>query len=197
MWAESTLMKNRDISKQMEEVTILSSEYVTEYSLPTTWKPLPSLINAAMVISKEGYDLAIPVLGSGAHLGNFVEMAGINTKYIEYHRDSPNTPPKWIPIGRNAKVEKVPENVERIILIEDDIRSGGTIEALMPEIDRLNPSQIDLILSDDFHPNKSKDRAKKMGYFSKVRLIGELNYDEIFKNLSEFRKQVESALFKK
>lgn len=140
-------------------------------------------INAAAEIQRsQNYDLAVGVLNSGALLANHLEVAGQETRYLEWHRRWKKNP-TWRRIGKNTTEIR---HAARILICENDISEGTTMEKILPYIDRLNPEQVDLCLCGHFMEH-SLEMAEKLS-ITKAFPIGAVPLNRVFDNF-DFMEQ--------
>lgn len=109
--------------------------------LPIDDKLTVDFINASGEIAHIDYDCIVGVLNAGAPIPILLDILGKKTGYIEWHRDSEKHP-EWRKIGINTHI--VIDKPQKILVCENDVSTGTTLEKIIPYLEELNPHQVDV-----------------------------------------------------
>lgn len=91
-------------------------------------------------LAEKDYDLVVGVVHAGVSPALLMEALGKNTRYLEYHRKIPK-PPSWQKFGRNVET---PVSAQNILVCENDVVTGSTLQAIQPVLADLGPQKVDL-----------------------------------------------------
>ena len=138
-----------------------------------------SLINAATELKKKKYDVAIGILNSGVYVAELLDYLGQNTRYVEWHRHWTRQP-IWKHIGSN---DEPIENAQRILLCEQDIHTGATMDNLEPFLRELQPEQVDATFWIDMH-NKVKHFFDGSEFYGDAYMLRDIPTDNLIENLN-------------
>ncbi len=178
------------LAEKMAVIRNLLSQYSQIHNLPEKNISFTQ-VNAAIEISKMDYDLVLCILNGGASLGNLVEIAGLNTRFLEWRKHWKKDP-IWRKVGKNTTK---PTGANNILVIEDDASTGTTLKAIQPLIKKLNPENVDICFCGMFLKH-SIDVAQSLSSFNEVVRMFSLSHKKALDNLDEFRAKLETALMK-
>lgn len=157
-------------------------QYEAKYNLVPKSGGFTHINAAAEIQQSQNYDLAVGILNSGALLANHLEVAGQETRYLEWHRRWKKNP-VWRRIGKNTHDVR---RAARILICENDISQGTTMQRILPYIDKLHPEQVDLCLC-GYQMEHSLEMAEKLP-ITKAFPIGTVPLNRVFDNF-DFMEQ--------
>ena len=99
-----------------------------------------NLVNMAYNLAPQ-YDVGVGIAKAGLYFTYICTFFDLNTKVVECHRVEKGGIFRWCE-------EASPEQLEgkRVVVLENDVRSGRTAQRVLGELQRYNPSSIDLAL---------------------------------------------------
>lgn len=131
------------INSKIQTVIKTIDRYTDRYQiprLPIDDRLAVDFINAAGEIAGMDYDCIIGVLNAGAPIPIILEILGKKTGYIEWHRNSKKIP-KW----RKTTIDiDIIGNPQKILVCENDVSTGATLKKIIPYLEELRPSQVDV-----------------------------------------------------
>lgn len=135
-------------------------------------------LNAAFELKKQKYDLIIGVMNSGKYVANLMEFFGEIVRYVEWHRHW-----KRSPVLRNigGSTERIHE-AKKILICEQDTRSGATLKALIPFLKKFNPAQVDICFLVDHYGTNDKN-VKDVGFYQNSFHTYTLPSQDLFKHI--------------
>lgn len=116
-------------------------------------------INAlAEFAEQRQYDGYIPVVSAATESGIILKSLNKPVRFVEYHKRWPKSPAKWISMGGLSA--PLPKHGD-LVIIENDILSGATIEAVIHKIRHdLNPRNIDVLTYNHYMGSYGADHVR-------------------------------------
>lgn len=172
------------------EIQSKLERYAQKFNLPDSPISLVN-INGAMEIPEQEHDLAVGIHRGCAEVTNLLDATNLPVRYIRYSQEDQETQPYWSPVGRNQqKISKA----KRIIICEDDVVSGTTLQAVHPLIERLNPEVVDIYFC-GYTPKKSCKAASALGYYTNVLSTESISFDRFVANLKKAQRTLKKHGF--
>lgn len=145
-------------------------------------------LNAAFELEKQKYDLIVGVMNSGKYIANLMEFFGETVRYVEWHRHW-----KRSPVLRNigGSTERIYE-ANKILICEQDTRSGATLKALIPFLKKLNPAQVDICFWIDHYGINDKN-VKDIGFYQNSFHTYTIPSSDLFNHIKTAEDLVEAT----
>lgn len=158
----------------------LLNQYIEKHRLRSVFLK-PELLNAAVELSKEQYDLVVAVMNSGAPLATLLEVLGQNVRYLEWRKHWTKQP-QWRNIGLHR--QKI-QSAHKILVSEDDTMTGTTLKTIAPILQSLGPDQIDVAFTVNIHRTNEAVIENNSAYNKSID-IKKINPEHFFENLQLF-----------
>ena len=161
----------------LETIRAAARKYCRDKKL-NSQRMTPHLSDVNGAVELNDYDLVIGIAQGGIALPALMDFMGKPTAFLRSSRETQST--KWLTLA--------PTKASRLLICEDDARTGGTLDRIMPALDALNPTDIHICFT-GCGLGVSKDIATKSGHFDKV-------FDTLsvpFTSFTENVRKVESA----
>ncbi len=148
-------------------------------------------VNAAMEISRMDYDHIIGIYRGCTGLTTPLEVLGDNVRYIDYSRDFPEEPPKWIQVGR---VTDLPKRAYKVLVCEDDAVTGDTLTSVIPLIQELEPKRV-VVRFHGANFEKSRAVVDQIPFYDVAQNLY-VGFERYVGNLREFNSCLKKVLKK-
>jgi hypothetical protein len=177
--------------EKFDEIGVAISRYRYLYGIANNVGVNAEMINASMELLKKDYDLAVGVIRSGSPIATMLEIGGLETRYIEWHRGWKKGP-VWKKIGKETwKVEGQKKN---IIVCEHDTQTGNTLDIIQPLIEALEPDKVDVCFWIDMH-RTNKKVVEQRNFYNDSYNANDFPVDDFFNNLQNILKIIRSENF--
>ena len=166
------------ITEIVDKINNAVRNYASDFDLYYTGTGSPT-INAAVEIKKQEYDLAVGIQKGCSNLTTILEMLGQPSSNIRFSQRWEKRKPYWMKVGRDGgKIQ----SAKRIIVCENDVSSGKTLQAVQPYLEKLNPESVDICFT-GLHQEKSIEKAKTMGFYTHVFSTMTVGFEDYLANL--------------
>jgi adenine/guanine phosphoribosyltransferase-like PRPP-binding protein len=175
------------ISERLNPITEAYSRFAKEAGLTrripgddNSFGTRTEAVNAAMELMKKNYDVVIGILNSGAPLAGLMDFLGQNTRYAEWHHGWKGGP-KWKKIGNKQAAIKT---AGTILISEHDTRTGMTLKAFIPFLQKLHARRVDIAYVIDVG-GSNKKVTEEVGYYDHQDLVWDLPRKNLVENLNK------------
>ncbi len=151
--------------------------YNLKYGLPNLDLDA-EIINAAHEVLSMKYDLVIGILNGGALLPSLLEMLGQNVRYLKWRRHWARPPMLW----RVGKEISPIQKANRILVCEDDIATGTTLQKVAPVIRRFHPEQVDVCC---YLERNNVAALQEIGFYNNFFRVQDLEKKDFYSHLRQ------------
>lgn len=142
-----------------------------------------------MQLKKRNYDIAIGILHGGAPIAHYLHPLDQSVGYLEWHEHW-----KRDAVWRAAKRATEIRNGMRVLLCENDARSGNTLGKVMRKVDATSPSSVDVCFT-GIEFEHSRNIAQSMKDFGHIFHITDLSQQKVFSDMLEYQERLKSVLY--